>query len=263
MVRVILMWIWMAPTANAQWAHSNMLSGVAGLGMESSRFWGGLAYPATMGKGAASAGFFGEKRFMTDLAYYDLGCQGDIGGQPFQVRMAMDGNASLSKTSASVALSRKINEDLSMAVRLGYAFSFAKGYGSEGQPLAGLGAAFRLSNRLMWGLQADGINTFFSSDSGEGFLVRMGLAYMVSDLALLSMEVIKEDRHPVHTMAALSYAFGGQLHVRIGYAFQLASFIYAFGFRFSGIDLELASTYHLSLGPSAGLSFSYHFKRKE
>jgi hypothetical protein len=257
------MWIWMASTAKAQWAHSNMLSGVAGLGMERSGFWGGLAYPATMDKGAASAGFFGEKRFMTDLAYYDLGYLGDIDGQPFQVRLTRDGNAGLSVTSVSASLSRKIYEELNIAVRLGYAFSHAKGYGSRGQPVAGFGAVFKLSNRLKWGLQADGVNSFFTSNAGEGFLVRMGLGYMVSDLATLSMEVIKEKGYPVQTTAALSYALGDHLHSSIGYAFQLATFSCLIGFRYAWMDIGLASAYHLSLGPSAGLSLTYHFKREE
>jgi hypothetical protein len=263
MMRVILMWIWMVPTANAQWTHSNMLSGVAGLGMERSGFWGGLAYPAIMDKGAVTAGFFGEKRFMTDLAYYDLGFLGDMGGQPFQVRLARDGNASLSVNSVSAALSREINEELSIAVRLGYVFSLAKGYGSKGHPVAGFGAAFRISSRLRWGLQADGVNDFFASNGGAGYVVRMGLGYKVSDLTSLSMEVIKDKGEPVYTTAVMSYAFGDQLHARIGYAFQLATFSCALGFRYAGMDMELFSAYHLSLGPGVGLSLSYHFKRVE
>jgi hypothetical protein len=263
MMRVILMWIWMIPTTHAQWAHSNMLSGVAGLGMERSGFWGGLAYPATMEKGAASAGFFGEKRFMTDLAYYDLGYLGDIGGQPFQIRLTRDGNASLSATSASAALIRKINEELSIAVRLGYVFSLARGYGSKGYPVAGFGALFRISSRLKWALQADGVNDFFASNAGNGYLVRMGLGYKLSDFTSLSMEVIKDKGNPVYTTAVMSYAFGDQLHARLGYAFQLAIFSCALGFRYAGMDMELFTAYHLSLGPGAGLSLSYHFKRVE
>jgi hypothetical protein len=263
MMRLILMWIWMVPTANAQWAHSNMLSGVAGLGMEPSGLWGGLAYPATMEKGASTVGFFGEKRFMTDLAYYDLGWLGDLGGQPFQVRLAREGNASLSVTSASAALSRKINEDLSIAVRLGYVFSLAKGYGSKGHPVAGFGALFKISSRLNWALQADGVNDFFTSNAGNGYLVRMGLGYRVSDLASLSMEVTKNKGDPVYTTAVMSYAFGDQLRARIGYAFQLGTFSCALGFRYARMDIELFSAYHLSLGAGAGLSLTYHFKRVE
>jgi hypothetical protein len=263
MTRVILMWMCLMSTASAQWTYSNMLSGVAGLSGQEGGFWGRLTYPATMDKAFVAAGIFAEKRFMTDLGYYDLGCLGNISGQLFQIRFVRAGNASMSNNTASVALSRKISEDLVLAVKLGYVFSSAKGYGSIGQPLAGIGALFKLSSKLKWALQADGINSFFASGSNDFFLLRMGMGYLVSDLALISLEMVKEKGYPVHTTAGLGYAFGEHMYARIGYAFQLATFTSAVGFRYAGLDLELASSYHLSLGPTAGLSLSYQFKQAE
>jgi hypothetical protein len=263
MVRMILMGMWMVSTAKAQWGHSNMLAGAAGLSGYKDIFWGISAYPAAMQKGSLGIGFFGEKKYMTDLAYFDLALAGDISGQPFQVRLTREGNTYYSTTAASLAISKKLSDQITIALKPGYALTNVKGYASRGQPLAGIGALFRINGKLKWGLQADGINSFFFP-AGEGhFVVRTGLGYMVSELAFLSIEVVKERGYPVYSMAGIQYFFLEQMHAKFGYAFQLSTASLALGYRFAGMDMGLSALYHLSLGASAGISITWQFKKSE
>ncbi|HLO83052.1 MAG TPA: hypothetical protein VK166_18950 [Chitinophagaceae bacterium] len=263
MVRMILMGMWMVSTAKAQWGHSNMLAGAAGLSGYKDIFWGISAYPAAMQKGTLGIGFFGEKRYMTDLSYYDLAFAGDISGQPFQVRLIREGNTNFSSTTASLAINKKLSDQITIALKPGYTFSVAKGYGSMGQPLAGIGVLFRLNSKLSWGLQADGINSFFMNTEGRYFVVRTGIGYMVSDLAFLSFEAVKEQGYPVYSMAGIHYVFMEQMEAKFGYAFQLSTASLGLGYRYSGLHLAISASYHLSLGASAGISVNWQFKSSE
>ncbi len=226
-------------------------------------FWGISAYPAAMRGSAPGIGFFGEKRYMTDLSYFDLAFAGDISGQPFLIRLIREGNTNFSTTAGSLALSKKISEQISIALKPGYAFSMAKGYGNKGQPTAGIGVLFRLNSRLKWGLQADGVSVFFAKGPGEHFIVRTGMGYMVSDLAFLSFEIVKEQGHPVYSIAGMHYVFLEQMHAIFGYSFQLSTASFNLGYRYAGIDLGISAVYHLSLGASAGISIGFQFKSSE
>jgi hypothetical protein len=255
------MWMLMLSSVKGQGVHTGLRSGQAVLGGLDKTLWGELAYPAAMRNTEAALGFFGEKRFMTDLNFFELGFRGAIGKQPLQFHMCREGIPAYSDLGASVSLSKKIGNDLSIAARVGYALTQAKGYASRGHPVAGLGALFSFSDKCRWALQADGINSFFNGNEGKDYLVRTALGYKVSELAALSVELVKEELNPVQAVASFSYSFTEGFRTSIGYSLQLGSLLFGLSFEQGGAEVMLTTSYHGSLGPGMGISLLYQFKR--
>jgi hypothetical protein len=263
MWRLIVMWVMMVSTVKGQGVHTGLRSGQAVLGSRGQTLWGELAYPAATRSTDAALGVFGENRFMTDLNFFELGFRAGLGKQPLQFHMYCEGNPALYDLAASASIAKKISAELSIAARVGYTLTQAKGYASRGHPVAGLGAFFSFTDKCRWALQADGINSFFTGDGDKNFLVRTAVGYKVSELASVSVELVKEDQHPVQTVTALSYSFMEGLSASVGYSLQLGSFLFGLNFEHGGAAVMMTASYHGSLGPGAGLSLLYQIKRKE
>jgi hypothetical protein len=260
MWRLIVIGVIMVSSVNGQGPNFGLRSGQAVLCSSGQSLWGELAYPAAMRNTEAVLGVFGEKRFMTDLNVFELGFRMGLGKQPIQLHIYREGNPAFSDLSASASITKKISTELSLAARVGYTLSQAKGYASRGHPVAGLGAFFSFNERCRWALQADGINSFFSNDDEKNFLVRTALGYKVSELAALSVELVKEDQHPVQTVVALYYSFADGFNASIGYSLQLGSFLFGLNFEQGGAAVLVTTSYHGSLGPGMGISLVYQFK---
>lgn len=262
MKRLVLVFVLLSSFARGQSGYTNLLSGSSALG-SGSNLWGEMAYPAAMKDLNLAMGVFGERRFMTDLANYDMVFRFGIGKQPLQLQILREGNSSFSNFTGAVAVSKKIDQNISLALRMGYYLDIAKGYSIRGSPLAGLGAMFRLNNRLTWAVQADGISSFFSGTGGRYFRFRTGMGYQLSELAQVNIELIREKELPMQAFAGLRYQFSGHLTASFGYAFQLASFLFGISFDHGGIEVQVQSGFHNALGPSAGLSLIYGLNREK
>ena len=263
MWRWMVIWIMVGSSVKGQGVQTGLRSGQAVLGSEAQSLWGELAYPAAMLNTDAVLGMFGEKRFMTDLNFFELGFRAGLGKQPLQFHVYREGNPVFYDLGSSASIAKKISTALSIAARVGYTLTQAKGYSSRGDPWAGFGAFFSFNEKCRWALQADGINSFFASGEEKNFVVRTAVGYKVSELAGLSVELVKEDQHPLQTVAALSYSFMDGLNASIGYSLQLGSLLVGLNFEYGGAAVILTTSYHGSLGPGAGLSLLYHVKRKE
>jgi hypothetical protein len=258
---MIVMWVLMLSSAKGQGVHTGLRSGLAVLGGKGKTLWGELAYPAAMRSTDAALGFSAEKRFMTDLNLFELGLRTGIGKQPVQFHIYRAGIVVYSDLGTSVSMVKNIGPGFSIAARIGYAFTQATGYAGRGHPLAGLGALFSFGDKCRWAVQADGINSFFNTREGDDYLVRSAFGYQVSDLAALSVELVKEELKPVQAVASFSYSFTEGCRASLGYSLQLGSLLFAIGFEQGGAELMLNASYHGSLGPGMGISMLYQFKR--
>jgi hypothetical protein len=248
-------------SASAQTGYTTVIFGSPAFAGTNQGFWRDLAYPAGMGKEPWAVGSIAEKRFMTDLSYYELAARGAVAGQALQVKICRAGNMSVFSTDASLAMGRKITEQLSLSLKLGYAISSAKGYSSRGDAMAGLGAFFMLNEKCRWAVQADGINSFFvKKNSTDQLLIRTGIGYSISSLVSLTLEIIKEKSNPVQTIVALSYKVLERLQVNLGSSTTAGTFILGVSYQHAGMDLRLSSSYHTSLGASTGISIVYYLK---
>jgi hypothetical protein len=248
-------------SARAQTGYTTVIFGSPVFGGQNQGFWRDLAYPAGMGRAPWAMGSMAEKRFMTDLSYYELAAMGTVAGQALQVKLSREGNISVFSTNASLAMGRKITDQLSLSLKLGYAVSSAKGYSSRGVAVAGMGAFFMLNEKCRWAVQADGINSFFEKKNGaDHLLIRTGIGYSISDLVSLTLEIIKEKSYPVRNIVALSYKVLERLQVNFGSSITAETFILGLSFQHAGMDLRLSSSYHTSLGASTGISIVYYMK---
>jgi hypothetical protein len=263
-VILVLMWT-MGLWAQAQLSEPKWLAGADGLGSKECGLWGVAAYPASLpGLTRSTIGVYGEKRFLTDLLLFDLAYAGKFGTLPFLVQAQREGNASLSRNQIGLAVGRKVDKRLDLGIRLGYHAAMAAGYPSVGQASAGIGCLFRCNDMLVIGFQADGVNRFFSPGvAGRAYKVRAGAGFALSSLFSFSVEALKEQDASLAVLLGIHYRFLEQASARIGYAGLHNSFVCSGGFVYKGMETELFTTYHLSLGLSAGVSLVYRFKAME
>jgi hypothetical protein len=254
--------VMMGAGCSAQLSDPKWIAGGEGLGRRDGTIWGAGAYPASLPfREGPAAGVFGEKRFLTDMMFFDLAFSGKLGDLPFLMQVQREGNPTVSGNKFSLAFARSVHEQLDVGIRLGYNVSMANGYPATGFITAGIGSMFRCNEQLTIGFQADGINHFFSPELNRGYRFRAGAGYKLSPLFLLSVELLKEHHYPVATMMAIHYRFLDQAWTRMGYISRHNSFVCSAGFIHRGFETELFSTYHLSLGLSAGVSLMYRFKQ--
>jgi hypothetical protein len=262
-----LMMVWMcvmSSVAPAQWKDPKWLAGAEGLGQSDGNIWSAAAYPASLTRRVGSSlGVYGEKRFLTDLLFFDLAYAGKLGELPFLVQAQREGNAFFSGNQVALGAAKSVHERWDIGIRLGYHATMARGYATTGSVAAGLGSLFKCNEQLTIGFQADGINHFFSPESSLGYRVRAGAGYRVSEIFTLTVEGLKEQSDPVAMMVAMHYRFLEQAWARMGYISKHNSFVCSMGFVYKGVETELSSTYHLSLGLSAGLSLMYRFNQDQ
>lgn len=262
-----LMVLWMgviSSVAPAQWKDPKWLAGAEGLGQTDGNIWSAAAYPASLTARAGPAiGVYGEKRFLTDLMFFDLAYAGKLRELPFLVQAQREGNAFFSGNHMAFGIAKSVHERWDIGIRLGYYATTARGYATTGSVTAGLGSLFKCNEQLTIGFQADGINHFFSPESILGYRMRAGAGYRVSEIFSLTVEVLKEQNDPVAMLVAMHYRFLEQAWARMGYMSKHNSFVCSAGFVYKGVETELFSTYHLSLGLSAGLSLMYRFKHDQ
>jgi hypothetical protein len=243
--------------AMAQWGSSNLLSGADGLGRKNGSAWGYSAYPAAL-RGAVDAqvSAFGEKRYMTEIALMHLALAAEVGGRHWLLGLDHRGTSFWATTGFSVATAQPLSERAAIALRLGYRAERVEGYAGNGELLAGFGAVFRCTDKLVWGMQVDARPVGGITGS---YLLRTGLGYSVSPVAMLSLEAVAEPGISPGVITAFHYSFHPAFVSRFGYASSLSTFSFSQGFIRNSLALELAAGYHLDLGLSAGLSISWIF----
>jgi len=248
--------------AVAQINAANFLAAADGLAKTGSSAWGIVAYPAAMAGqlNGAMLSVYGEKRFLTDLSVFHLACSGELAGRNWLAEIRHEGTSFFASDAISIATAQPVSGRMDLSLQLGYLSQRIQGYGSTGQVAAGLGAVFRCTDKLTWGVHMQAEQ---ATEAQAGtYRIRTGMGYSVSPLAMLTIEAVAEPGTRPDIISSFHYFFRPGLVSRFGYASSLSTFSFSQGFGIKGLDLEISGSYHLALGLSAGLSLNWKFRSK-
>ena len=157
----------------------------------------------------------------------------------------------------------KLADNLSAGVSLNFhRIAFGDIYGSVNAVSASVGLKYALNKNLDLGLNIQNINRAKLSDyQDERFptLFNIGLKYNFSEGTFWSVEAEKDILHPLNIKSGIEILTHQIFVVRLGmnsYPFQAG---FGAGLKLKQFNLDIASTWHSTLGLSPSMALSYHF----
>ena len=210
-----------------------------------------------------SAGAFFENRFLvTDFAYSGFGAANPIGNGAIGITFTNLGFSVYQENNLGLAYGLKLNEKLSVGVRLNYhSVSInADGYGQRGVITGDVGFRLQISEKVS--LAAHLTNPSRSKldefdDERIPTVLRFGTGYTISNEVQVIAEVEKDIDRDFLFRAGIEYRPAEILFIRLGASNEPNLFAFGIGLNFGDFVFDLASTYNSNLGYSPQVSLTY------
>ena len=214
------------------------------------------------------AGLYAENRFMLkDLGMYALGV-----GIPtkssgtFGVGVSYFGSDAYNEQQVSLGYGRLLFKKLS----IGAAFEF-RNYslaeqGSKPIFTFGVGLLYNLNDKLAIGANIYNPINWQLTDSDEDVaasIIKLGASFMPSDRITIVAEAEKNIDKAMQFKAGLEYNLISKLYLRGGFGTQPSSTSFGIGLNLSPIKIDLAGSFHPTLGYSPSISISFTGKKKK
>lgn len=156
-----------------------------------------------------------------------------------------------------LSYARKLWKTLSVGAQFNYFQTRIPEYGSRGVLSFEAGVQANISKTLMVGAHIQNpAQVSLAENENLSTILRLGIAWKVSEKLLLCSEVEKDLDHPFRWKNGLAYQPIESLYLRTGYATEPSMLFFGVGFAFgNGLQADLAGSFHQTLGfsPSAGV----------
>ena len=215
----------------------------------------------------ASAGVYGERRFMLDeLSLYQLAIAVPTNSGNFGVKAGYFGFSDYNESQMGLAYARKLGSKVDIGVQFNYNGILVSGYGNSSAINFEIGTVFHLTDKLHAGIHAyNPVGGKYGKNSDEkvASVYTVGLGYEASDKFFISTEIEKEEHQPVNINGGIQYKFLPQFMARAGIATNTSQVYAGVGLFLKTLRLDVAASYHPQLGVTPGLLLIYDFKKKE
>ena len=215
----------------------------------------------------ASAGVYGEKRFMLDeLSLYQLAIAVPTNSGNFGVKAGYFGFSDYNESQMGLAYARKLGSKIDVGVQFNYNSIQVSGYGNSSAINFEIGTVFHLTDKLNVGIHAcNPVGGKFGKNAEEKLasVYTVGLGYEASEKFFVSTEIEKEENQPVNVNAGMQYKFLPQLLARVGITTNTSNVYAGVGLFLKTFRLDVVASYHPQLGVTPGLLLLYDFKKKK
>ena len=213
---------------------------------------------------AVQAGFHHENKFMVP----EFGLQAlavAVPARPGTIGLSYTyfGFSKYNESKVGLAFGRKFSERISAGLQVNYLYTYiADDYGDTGnitveggfiiQPVDGLFVAAHVYNPT-----GTTIRTYY--DEPVPTILRFGIAGYLGDRILAAVETEKEIDHEPVFKAGLEAGVVGSLYLRTGIISRPVQGSFGLGYKFGGLNADIAFTNHRLLGFTPHFSISYVF----
>ena len=215
----------------------------------------------------ASAGVYGERRFMLDeLSLYQLAIAVPTNSGNFGVKVGYFGFSDYNESQIGLAYARKLGNKVDIGVQFNYNGIQVSGYGNSSAINFEIGTIFHLTDKLYAGVHAyNPVGGKYGKNSEEKLasVYTVGLGYEASDKFFVSAEIEKEEHQPVNINGGIQYKFLPQFMARAGIATNTSQVYAGVGLFIKTLRLDVVASYHPQLGVTPGLMLVYNFSKKE
>ncbi|MBX7095217.1 MAG: hypothetical protein K1X56_10865 [Flavobacteriales bacterium] len=179
--------------------------------------------------------------------------------------------SSYNESKAGISYGRKITENFAVGIGINYnSIRFGGIYG-KGHTLTGeIGFRLALNKNLvasahMYNITRSKLNTSNSGSEYIPSIMRFGLNYSISKKIFAALEAQKDVDHPLIIRAGAEYRVLDLIAIRAGISTNPTLNSFGFGFYFKDLVLDIAASYHQTLGfsPQVGLSYAPSKKKEK
>lgn len=213
-----------------------------------------------------AAAIYAENRFMLkEMAFAAAAIVLPTSRGVFGLSTCFFGNQLYGEGTAGLAYARMFGEKLSTGLRLTYLYmTFPSGFKHKGTLAAELGIIYELLPGLSIGVHVFNpgrtmITRHQHLNINERLttVFRTGLSYTFSEKLLLSIEAKKDIRHAPAARFGAEYMITENVYVRAGLSTNPMQNTFGFGLQTRRLQINMASSYHYTLGysPQAGLIY--------
>src|SRR6187455_2710721 len=215
----------------------------------------------------ASAGVYGERRFMLDeLSLYQLAIAVPTNSGNFGIKAGYFGFSDYNESQMGLAYARKLGNKVDIGVQFNYNGIQVSGYGNSSAINFEIGTIFHLTDKLHAGVHAyNPVGGKYGKNSEEKLasIYTVGLGYEASDKFFVSAEIEKEENQSVNVNAGMQYKFLPQFMARAGIATNTSNVYAGVGLFLKTFRLDVVASYHPQLGVTPGLMLVYNFSKKQ
>ena len=215
----------------------------------------------------ASAGVYGERRFMLDeLSLYQLAIALPTNSGNFGIKAGYFGFSDYNESQMGLAYARKLGSKVDIGVQFNYNGIQVSGYGNSSAINFEVGANFHLTDKLHAGVHTyNPVGGKYGKNSEEKLasIYTVGLGYEASDKFFVSTEIEKEENQPVNVNGGMQYKFLPQFMARAGIATNTSNIYAGVGLSLKTFRLDIVASYHPQLGVTHGLMLIYSFSKKQ
>ena len=214
----------------------------------------------------ASAGVYGERRFMLDeLSLYQLAIAVPTNSGNFGIKAGYFGFSDYNESQLGLAYARKLGSNVDVGVQFNYNGIQVNGYGNSSAINFEIGTILHLTDKLNAGVHAyNPVGGKFGKNAEEKLasVYTVGLGYEASEKFFVSAEIEKEENQPVNVNAGMQYKFLPQFMARAGIATNTSNVYAGVGLFLKTFRLDVVASYHPQLGVTPGLMIAYNFSKK-
>lgn len=214
-----------------------------------------------------SAGVYGEKRFLlAETNMYSAIVAAPTKDGNFAFQADYFGFKNYNESQLGIAYARSVGKNLDLGIKFNYYSFRIPGFESSSTVNFEIGAIAHLTDKLNAGIHFyNPVGGKLSKTENDRLtsIYSFGLGYEVSDIFLISSEIIKADDLPVNVNVAMEYDFAEQFFARFGIASQNGSPFAGAGVCWENFRLDVSASYHPQLGLSPGLMLIMNLKKKK
>jgi hypothetical protein len=215
-----------------------------------------------------SAGAYYEDRFLLkELSIKGAVLAFPIMGGTFGMCITNFGYSLYNENKYSLSFAKSFGNKLSAGIAMDYLTTrIAEGYGTRGvlaaeagiiaRPMKGLTIGFHVFNPTRAKLAE-------YNDERLPTIIRLGADYHFSDQLILAIETEKDISQKAIFKAGIEYKVVKELYLRAGIGTNPALTSFGFGINLKNMKLDMAASYHQTLGVTPQISLTYIFKKEE
>lgn len=240
--------------------NSSYSNSLANSTVATENFWSIFCNPAGMIKtDKITAGISVENRFLLkELKYYSIGLLLPTKWGHTGLTFHHSGFNLFHTYQIGLSYARRLGSGISTGLKLYYLrYSYPEERRAHHLASFDLGIIFYLNSSLNIGIQVlSPVNAIRNSKYKitQPTIVRAGLAYLISSELLFLFEIDKALQEKISLRSGFEYSFRQQIFIRAGLRTQPTQFSFGIGLKYSGLVIDMASSYNTILGFSPSIS---------
>ena len=211
--------------------------------------------------------FFQNKYLLKELNYMGFAYAHPIKAGTFGLSFTNFGSSLYGESKVGLGYGMKFSDKITGGVQLNYHNTrIANNYGSHSGITAELGMQAYLTDKFMLAVHLfnptrSKLNEY--NDERIPTVIRLGLNYQFSDKVLATMETEKDLLNNPVFRAGIEYKTNDMFHLRAGVGTNPTIASFGFGINLENIQIDVAASYHQTLGFAPELSMNYTFGNKK